>query len=67
MRLDMVGQLSEGDFSVSSDHMPAARHPGEVLAEVLAGRGLTAYRIAAVMRIPYERTYPTEWEASFSN
>ena len=42
---------------MSSEHVSAARHPGEVLAEVLAGRGVTAYRIAAIMHIPYERTY----------
>ena len=42
---------------MSSEHVSAARHPGEVLAEVLAGRGVSAYRIAVIMRIPYVRTY----------
>ena len=42
---------------MSSDHAPAAPHPGEVLAERLAGCGLSVYRISAIMHIPYVRLH----------
>ena len=41
---------------MSSVRLPPP-YPGEVLSGVLAVRGLTAYRIAAIVRIPYERTH----------
>ena len=39
------------------DRLPAARHPGEVLSEVLAEHGVSADRLAAVMGVPGVRTY----------
>ena len=43
--------------SVTADRLPAARHPGEILAEVLGDHGVSAYRLATVVGVPYVRMY----------
>lgn len=42
---------------MTADRLSAVRHPGEVLVEVLGEHGVSAYRIAAIMGVPYERLY----------
>lgn len=42
---------------MTADRLPAARHPGEILAEVLGDHGVSAYRLAAVVGAPYVRMY----------
>ena len=42
---------------MTADRLPIAKHPGEVLVEVLREHGVSDYRIAAILRVPYTRIY----------
>ena len=42
---------------MSVDRLADARHPGEVLSEVLGEHGVSAYRVEAIMGVPYTRIW----------